>query len=520
MKLEKTNNAKRNIIWGTLAKMVVLLLPFATRSALIYKLGSEYLGLSSLFTAVLSVLSIAELGFAEAVVYHMYKPIADGNDKKICAILNMFRKVYFVVGAIILAIGLALIPLLRFLIKGDVPADVNLYILYGVFLLNSTVSYFGLSYRQSLFMANQRNDIVNKVTTITNSLMSLTQLAVLLLFPNYYLYIAWLPVFTLLSYVIQFFIAKKKYPNHYPSGSLSSEEKREIRKSVSGIVFHKLGGVLSNSADSIIISAFLGLTILAIYSNYLYVVGVLSGFYAIITDSILGGVGNSIAIDTKEKNYKDMLKFSFMGCWIVGFVTVCMACIYQPFMYAWVGPDLMFNLIVMFAFCIYFFLMKFDSICGVYKSAAGIWTQDKWRPLISGLVNLTLNIVVTLLLVNYKDGQYAVLGALISSILCKVFIDFLWGTRVTFKYYFGISEKQYILKTVFYLLVTILATVASFMACYFIPMERGWLGLALILARGGICLIIPNLVFLLFYFKTEQFKESVDFVKLHLHRNK
>lgn len=520
--LQKTNNAKRNIVWGVLAKMVALLLPFATRSALIYKLGMEYLGLSSLFTAILSVLSIAELGFAEAVVYHMYKPIADGDNKKICAILNMLRKVYFVVGGVVLAVGLAIMPLLPFLIKDEIPADVNLYILYAVYLVNASASYFGLSYRQTIFIANQRNDIVNKITTITTSLLNAVQLACLLLLPNYYFYIAWIPVFTLLSYVIQFIVAKKKYPDCFPSGKLTPEEKKEVRKSVSGIMFHKLGGVLSNSADSIIISAFLGLIVLAMYNNYLYVVTVLSGFYQIICDSILGGVGNSIATDTKEKNYKDLLKFSFMGCWIVGFVTVCMASIYQPFMFVWVGEDKMFlSFVVMLMFCLYFYLMKFDNIGGVYKAAAGIWTQDKFRPLISGATNLTLNILIMLLLRNY-DPQYAVMGTLISSIVCKVFIDYVWGTRVMFKYYFDRKETEYTLKMLFYLGVTVVATAATFAICYFAIdwQVSGWLGIALIAARAGICIVLPNLIFFLFFFKTNEFKETMEFVKLHLHRNK
>ena len=520
MKLQKTDNAKRNIVWGMLAKMVGLLLPFATRSALIYKLGSEYLGLNSLFTAVLSVLSIAELGFSEAIVYHMYKPIADNDDTKICAILNMFRKVYFIVGAIILAVGLALMPLLPFLIEGDVPADVNLYLLYAVFLLNTCVSFFGLSYRQSLFVANQRNDIINKVITITNSSQNLVQLLILILVPNYYLYIIWLPIFTLVSFIIQFLIAKKKYPQYYPLGKLSKEERKEINKSVRGIVFHKLGGVLSNSADSIIISAFLGLTILAIYSNYIFVINTLSGFYLIITDAILGGVGNSIAMDSKEKNYEDMMKFSFMGCWIIGFVTTCLACLYQPFMNLWVGPDLMFNTATMLTFCVYFYFMKFDAIAAVYKSAAGIWTQDKWRPLISGVTNLVLNIVIMLILVK-DHSDMAVLGALLSSIFCKIFIDFIWGTRVTFKIYYQRSEKQFILKMVYYTLVTVIAVGATFMACYFLPMGERWLsGIGLLFARLGICLIVPNIIFFLFSFKSKAFKESIGFVKQHIHRNK
>lgn len=518
MKLEKTKNAKKNIIWGILAKTIALLLPFATRSALIYKLGGEYLGLNSLFTAVLSVLSIAELGFSEAVVYHMYKPIADNDSSKICAILNMFRKVYFIVGGVVLAAGLATMPFLRFLIKGDVPADINLYVLYAIFLLNSSISYFGLSYRQSVFIANQRNDIIHKIVSIANCCQYGLQFILLMTVPNYYLYIVWLPVFTILSFVVQFLVAKKMYPQYYPDGSLSPEEKKEIRKSVSGIVFHKLGGVLSNSADSIIISAFLGLTTLAIYSNYFFVVTVLSGFYAIITDAILGGVGNSIATDSVDKNHQDLLKFSFLGCWLVGIATVCCVCIYQPFMYIWVGEGLMFNTSVMLVFCLYFFFMRFDNIAGVYKSAAGLWTQDKWRPLVSGITNLALNIGVMLALANY-DQEIAVIGALVSSIFCKIFIDFLWGTRVLFKYYFERRETYYILELAYCLVATVAASAACYFICNLLPLgDNKGVGLALIVARGAICVALTSALFFLLFFKTRPYKDAKEWLLQKLRR--
>ena len=517
MKLEKTKNAKRNIIWGSISKIVLLLLPFITRTILINKLGSDYLGLNTLFTSILSVLSLAELGFSEAVVFHMYDPIAKEDNKTINAILKMLNKVYFVVGVVILVLGIAIMPFLKYLIKGDIPSDVNLYILFTIFLANNAVSYFGLSYRTSLFPAHQRNDIINKIQTIVTSFMNVIQIIVLLCFQNYYLYIIFLPIGTLITYIILFNIAKRKYPEYYPDGALSTEQVSSIKKNIKGIVLHKLGGVLSNSADSIIISAILGLTVLAMYSNYFYVITVLSGFYVVITDGIMGGVGNSLATESREKNYSDLIKFSFMGCCIVSWCTVCLCSLYQPFMLIWVGDSLMFNTATMLLFGLYFYVMRFDSIGGVYKSALGVWNEDCFRPIISGLLNLSLNIILALILNTYAP-EYSVIGILLSSIICKLFIDYPWGSIVTFRKMGG-GMKKYTLFLVFYSIVTLVSIVVTYLLCDLIPMEREILGIWYFVLRLGICVIVPNVIFTLFYFKLKAFKDSKNFILSHLKRN-
>ena len=517
MRLQKTKNAGRNIVWGILAKAVLLLMPFLIRSIVIYKLGSQYVGLGGLFTSILSVLSLAELGFAEATTFHMYKPLANGDDETNCAILNLLRKIYFVVGIIVVVGGLAVMPFLRYFIHGDVPADINLYVLFAVFLVNTAASYFGLSYRQTVLIVNQRNDIMSKISSAINMAVYVIQIIILLTVANYYVYAAFIPVATIGISVAQYVAAKKKYPNLYPHGVLPKSEVREIRKTVFGVLFHKIGGVVSNSADTIVVSAVLGLTLLAIYSNYMYVVTVISGFYVILTDAILGGVGNALEVESKEKNYNDMLKFSFMGCWILGWATVCMAVLYQPFMMLWVGPDLMFSPIIMMCFCIYFFFMRFDAVSATYKSAAGIWAEDKWRPIVSGAVNIGLNIGLALSLKQFGD-QYAVLGTVLSSVFCKIVIDYPWAHKVFFDRTFEYGMKKHTVLLAFYSIATALISFGMYYACSFIPMERNWLGFAWIVLRGVICIIVPNLFFWLFYFKLPVYASAKEFVGIHLHR--
>ena len=220
MQIERTKNATRNIVWGFLEKFLSVLLPFICRTVLIKTLGAEYLGLSSLFTSILQVLSISELGFGSAIVFSMYKPIAEDDNDTICALLNVYRKIYYVVGGAILVIGLALTPALPHLISGSYPDDINLFILYYIYLFNTAVSYFLYAYKQALFSAFQRNDLISKRTMVINVLMYLFQIGVLFAFRNYYVYAILIPVATLATNLANAYLANKMFPQLNAKGNL------------------------------------------------------------------------------------------------------------------------------------------------------------------------------------------------------------------------------------------------------------------------------------------------------------
>ena len=186
MRIESTRNASRNIAWGIIERIFSILLPFITRTILIKILGAEYLGLNSLFTSILSVLSISELGIGTAIVFSMYKPIAEDDKDTICALLNIYRKIYIAIGSVILILGLAILPFLPKLIKGDVPADVNLYILYGIHLFDTVIGYYLFSYKAAIFSAHQRNDLISKRGAIINLIGSGLRIALLLYYKQYY----------------------------------------------------------------------------------------------------------------------------------------------------------------------------------------------------------------------------------------------------------------------------------------------------------------------------------------------
>ena len=511
----RTKNTARSIVWGFANRFLNLLLPFIIRTILIYFLGYNYVGLSSLFSSILQVLSFAELGFGSAIVFCMYKPMAEGDNKKINAYLCHFRRIYRVVGIVILLAGLATMPFLRYLIKGEVPSDINIYVLFLIFLCNSVISYFVFAYKSSIFSAAQRGDISSNIASITLIIQSIIQIALLCIFKNYYFYIFVVPFFTLMNNIFVGIISKKRYPLLVPDGEIDSNEKRIIRDKVSGVLCQKIGGIVLASVDTIVISAYFGLTTLGIYNNYYYIINALFGFLAIVQTALIPSVGNSIQTESVDKNYDDFKKFHFFYIFIVTWWSVCLLCLYQPFMTIWVKESGLLPLIIPVLLTAYFYTYKFGDITYIYKSAIGLW--DKWRfvPLIAAGLNLTVNLIL-----SYFIGLP---GIVISSIISLVLVYFLLGSVPLFKFYFKDMRKwrTFLITQIFYMGVAAFVCVGFYFACKFIPVSDGWLRL---IVNALLCGLVAPIILLLIYWKyptcVEARKFTVGIISRFLRRGK
>ncbi len=500
MRLNRTQNTIRNMLSGTIVRIVQIVFPFVIRTAFIYTLGIEYLGLNSLFTSILSVLSLTELGVGSALVFSMYKPIAEGDDQAICALMNLYKKSYRVIGCVIAIIGLALIPFLPKLIEGDIPSDINLYVIYLINLLGTVITYFLFAYKNCLFEAHQRNDIVSKLSVALSLVQYTVQIIVLIIIRNYYAYLIVSPLVIIARNITIASIADRKYPRFRASGEVDKQLLKGIKKRISALVMYKVGGIVLNSVDNIVISAFLGLSILAIYNNYYYLISALFGFLAIITGSMLAGVGNSVVTDSVEKNYKDFNRFLFIQLWIISWCAITLFCLYQPFMYLWVGEKLMFSLSTAFFIALLFYVWRMGDIVGLYKEALGMWHEDRFRPLIGAVVNLVINIILVQVI--------GINGIVISSIISILLITFPFAAYVLFKNYFKRSPASfYILQTKHFA-----ATLACGAVTFFCCEALHSLSVLSFFAKFGICIIVPNTLMLLIYCRTSRFKEAKAFV--------
>ncbi len=440
MKLDFRKNVKRNMVANAVASGIRLLFPFLNRTLFLWLLGPAYLGLNGLFTSILGVLSLAELGFGTAVVCSMYKPVADDDRELLCAYLGFYRTVYRCVGMVIFVLGLALLPFIDKLIHGTVPPDINLHVLYVIHLVNTAASYFLFAYRGSILGAHHRNDVITNIRTGVSVVQYVAVFLILLMTRNYYHYVIATVVFTVLQNILLVVASRRLFPDIEPRGKLPPEHYRKVVSDVKSIFMHKVGAVVTHSTDNVVISAFLGLVAVAAYGNYYYVVTTVSGLVAVVYSSMMGGFGNKIYTETKEQNFRLVMKMNRLSMSVVLFCAVAMTALYQPFIRIWTknDPELVRHSLTPILMVLYFYTMQSRQVLLAFKSAAAIWRQDRWKPIVAGAVNLATNILFVLFL----PEAYKLDGVIFSTIIGFVLIQIPWESHVVFTSFFGKAESR------------------------------------------------------------------------------
>ena len=498
MKIERTKNATRNIIFGILLKIFQIVVPFLMRTAMIYLMGVQYLGLNSLFASILQMLNLAELGVGSAMIYSMYKPIAEDDNVTICALMKLYRTYYNIIGLVIAVIGCILTPFIPKLISGDIPENINIYVLYLLNLGATVLSYWLFAYKNSILQAHQRVDVVSKVTLVTSIIQYGLQLLVLWAFKNYYLYVIVLLATQAVNNIVTSIAADKLYPQFKPKGQVADNERKIINGRIRDLFTSKIGGIIYDSADTIVISAFLGLTVLAVYQNYFYILNAINSLIVVVFSACTAGIGNSIVVETKEKNFEDLNKLTFIICWGSGFCSVCLLCLYQPFMELWVGENLMLSFSAVVCFVVYFFVRQLNSLFNMYKDASGMWHEDRFRPLAAALTNLVLNLILVQFI-----GIY---GILLSTVIAIICVGMPWLLHNLFSVIF---EKKhlgtYVKKLLYYCVIVLISCLVTYFICSKIKFGL----IATLLIRGMICMILPNLIYFIAYNGKDEFKKSL-----------
>lgn len=505
MKIERTKNAKRNIITGILFKLVAMFGPFIMRTVLLYTLGVQYLGLNSLFTSILSFLSLTELGVGSAMVYAMYKPIAQDDHEAVCALLNLYRKLYQIIGIVILVLGMILYPFIPSLVSGEVPADINLHTLYVMYLLNTVMSYFLFGYKQSLLLAFQRNDIISTRALFLRIAMYSLQAVILMVTKNYYLYVTLFLGYTIATNLANSIIVDKMFPQYKCVGKVPREQTDEIKTNVKALVGGKLSTIMLNFSDNLVISAFLGLTMVARFDNYYYVINALVGFFVIVYEALTGGLGNSIQTETVEKNHNDFKVLTFINNWLVSWCAICVMCMMQPFITIWVGEEMMFSDGFALLFAVYFFVLQSEKMVLTYKDAAGIWWQDRFRPYVVIIINVVLNALTINTL-----GVYGVVLATIISLM----ISIPWSARTLYKHLFHMDWKKYMAEYLTYVLKALLAGAVTYGLCVCV----GGSVYIQFIVRLLICMVVPNVLLLAFNWRHPEKPLVIKKVKAVLKR--
>ena len=366
--------------------------------------------------------------------------------------LSFYRRVYRTIAAIISAIGICLAPALPYLIKGGYPADINLHILYILYLANTVSSYIFFAYKAALLNALQRLDLAKIAYTIASLIQYAGQIVALLFFRSYYGFVVFLIFGTAGKNILTAYLASRYFPQYRPSGTVSAEVRRDIWLRVKGLMICTIAG-LAHTIDSIILSSFIGLKAVAIYNNYILIYTGVGTFIAMIRVAMQASVGNSVATKSENKNYSDMLLWQFLFSFIATWCCTCMFVLYQPFMKLWMGEDMLLPDNDVVVICAWFFLSIIQHSYFLYLAGTGSWWELRWVYSVGGLMNLVLNIIL--------GRWFGISGIIFASLLSAIVSGLIWQCSIIFRIYFKRGTGQFYRRLAIYGVVCVVCCLLS-----------------------------------------------------------
>ena len=391
----RLKNSALNLATGLLGRMLTIILNFAVRTIFIHCLDEAYLSVNGLYSNILTVLSLAELGFGSAMVYHMYEPMAKKNYQKVAELLYFYKKAYFAVGMAIVGIGVCIIPFMDVIIK-DKPDVPWLTLYYIIFLLNSGLSYCFAACKGTLFLADQKEYVQTNARNTIAIIQTALQVLLLLLFRAYlsYLLIQLAGTLCVNAYVAH--LAEKRYPeiSKYKNDRLNGDEKRQLLKDTGALFLTKVGHVALNGTDNIIISAVVGVLWVGRLSNYTLICDSVTSVLCQITAAITGSLGNFFATEDKHAGYALFKKVEFLNFWLYGFSFIALVTLLDPFVQIWAGGRFVLGLPISIAIAINFFVAGYMNTLWVFRSTLGLFKQGKFRPILVAILNIVLSIVL------------------------------------------------------------------------------------------------------------------------------
>lgn len=490
----RSKSSAKNLVVALIGQAFGLIISFIARIIFVKFLSDEYLGLNGLFTNLLTMLSLVELGVGSALVYSLYKPLADGDNEKVKSLMDLYRKAYNIIGGVVLIIGILFIPFYRYLIS-EVPSISHLDFIYILFVLNTAISYF-YSYKRSLIICDQKRYIATIYRYVFYFLLNVFQIIVLFLTHNYILYLITQVVFTWLENICISIKADRMYPylNDKNIKKLDKKELNTISKNVRAMLFHKIGGVVVNSTDNILISKLVGLIAVGMYSNYYLITSALDTITAQFFNAITASVGNLGACTNSKKVKETFNTTFFLNYLIYGVITVCLLILFNPFIEVWLGKKYLFDFGVVLVITICFYLKGIRKTCLTFKDALGLFWQDRYKPIIESIINLVASIILGI--------RYGVLGIFMGTIISTVTTSLWIEPYVLYKYYFKENIIDYLYRFIKYTLVVVLTYLIVQKIVILISIN-GILGL---LIKGVVSLILSILIMTIVFIKTNEIK--------------
>lgn len=491
----RTKSTIINTCMGIFSRIITILANLLLQTALISALGVQYTGISGLFTSVLTVLSLAELGIGNAISYALYQPLASDDNKRIAAIMNFYRTAYRLIGCIVFVLGLCLIPFLDVIIK-DVPDIRESFVLiYILYILKTAVSYF-LIYKSTLLIANQKNYVVLSLQAAMNVVRVIAECLVLLCLKNFILYLCVEILMVILQNLWISHVADKRYRylRDYKKEALSKEEKRKLFSDIKGVSMYKMSHCLGEGLDNIIVSALVGTGQVGYMSNYILIkdqlLQLLNQFY----NALIPSVGNMAVTSSSDDQHHLFSELLFFNFWVSCFCSISYFILIEPFISLWLSADFLLSTAIAAIVALDLFLACMLNVIASFRNANGLFVRGQYRPLVTTVMNVILSV-----LWGRRFGISGVLSATVVSRLVTQWYD-PW---LLYKNIFRTSPKAFFKEYYSYLLFTVICGGLLWKLCTLIPGDSLWVTL---IARAVLCLLVPNGVIFLLYHKSPNYK--------------
>lgn len=490
----------RNTLFGVSGQLISQLLAFVYRTVFIYYLNSNFLGVQGLFSNILSLLSIAELGIGNALTFSMYKPLAQKDIRKVQALMGYYEKTYHFIAGVVAIVGLSLTPFLDFFIK-DVPKEItHLQLIYFLYVFDSVASYC-LVYKQSIIKADQKTYICTLYTNMFTIIRYFIQMLLLILFKDggekTFIYI--LAVQVLFTFATNLFLsakATKLYPyiKEKKKERLKVAERKEINSKIRAMMMHKIGSVVVNATDNLLISKFVGLLEVGLYSNYRLLINMVTGLVQQFSQAIVPSIGNLVSLKSVKKSKEIYDRLDLLNYFIYGFCSVCFFTLINPFIEIWVGKEYLFSTRLVAVIVLNFYLNGMRQNVLAFRNALGLFWNDRYKPIIESIINLIASIILAKI--------YGILGIFLGTLISTLTTSAWVEPYILYKHYFKDKIIKYWIRYIIqFLIIIIQCTVLYFIGEFIF---RASLFSFILLTI--ICMFFSVIVFFVVYFHTQEFK--------------
>lgn len=495
----RTVSAGKNAVAAITNKICVLFLTFISRKIFIQYIGIEYLGINGLFSNILTLLSMADLGMGTAMNVSLYKPIADNDTRKLSALLNYFRQIYCCIAIAVTVVGLGLIPVLKYIINMD--ADIPyLYVYYIMFLLKNTVSYLFV-YKAAMVSADQRDYLVNKVAVYVNVVKVAAQILTVIILKNYFFYMLLEIAAVVANNFTVSHIADKQYAFLRRHEQLTKEEKKLLFKDIYSAFLYKIAGILLSGTDNILMSVIINTVTVGLYSNYCTITGNIEALIILLFNSLTAGIGNLIVTSASEKRYRTYKSMQMAGFWLAAVISACLLFLTQDFIELWLGKDLLLDNYVLIAIVINIFYSVCMRPIWTFREGTGMYRQIRYIMFITALLNIALSIAF--------GRRMGAGGILIATSVSKFLTCFWYEPLILYRNFFCVNPVRYYIEYFANVLLACICVIFCYVPIHYVHgvSIKNWL------IKMMICFVIINAVYLFRYFKSSEFiffKEKVS----------